>query len=227
MAGKAVVKAVVKTKATGKAVAKAVKKPVVAKAVKPAKAVAKKPTGAKAAKFNFNKLIMLIIRDVPKKGKKMTGGYKKTDIDLILTPILNFLNTKKNRDRIIKRIEDVYAAGLHDADIVKYKDDTIKLLKGADFDNNTVKKFLNRMVASNGTDINSFTNELKDSLKYDEPGIVDKSEKDKRFHNFEFINIVIELCNIYIRYYNNAYNTAASEKIKLEPVNPPNTPNPP
>jgi len=219
MAGKAVVKAAKKPVV--------VKKPAVAKAVKPAKAVAKKPalkkpTGAKAAKFNFNKLIMLIIRDVPKKGKKMTGGYKKADIDQILTLILTFLNTKKIRDRIIKRIEDVYAAGgQHGKGILKYKDDTITLLNGLDFDKDTVKMFLNRMFASNGTDNNSFTDELKDALKYNEPGLVDKSEKDKRFHNFEFINIVIELCNIYIRYYNNADNTGVSERIKLEPVIPP------
>ena len=159
---------------------------------------------------------MLIIRDVPKKGKKMTGGYKKADIDQILTIILTFLNTKKLRERIIKRIEDVYAVeGLHDKENLTYKDDTINLLKGADFDNNTVKTFLNRMFDSN----HSFTNKLKDSLKYNESGI-DKSEKDKRFHNFEFINIVIELCNIYIRYYNNADNTAFSEQIILEPVIP-------
>jgi hypothetical protein len=124
------------------------------------------------------------------------------------------------RERIIKGIEDVYAAGGgHDADILKYKDDTIKLLKDADFDNNTVKTFLSRMFASNGTVTHSFTNELKDSLKYNELGI-DKSEKDKRFHNFEFINIVIELCNIYIRYYNNAVNTGTSEQIELLKVIP-------
>jgi hypothetical protein len=221
MAGKAVVKAAKAAvkKADGK---KAVKKPAVAKAVKPVKAVAKKPAAKKptGAKFNFNKLIMLIIRDVPKKGKKMTGGYKKADIDPILNLILSFLNTKKIRERIIKRIEDVYAVGgVHGDEIRIYKDDTINLLKGADFDKDTVKTFLKRMFASKGTVIHSFTNELKESLKYDEAGI-NTSEKDKRFHNFEFINIVIELCNIYIRYYNNAENTAHSEQIELLKVIP-------
>jgi hypothetical protein len=105
MAGKAV------------AVAKAVvKKPVAAKAVakKPvaAKAVVKKPVAAKAAKkpavakFNLNKLMMLIVRDAPKKGKKMMGGYKKAPLQAgIFTPITTFITTY--RPRINNRITEI------------------------------------------------------------------------------------------------------------------------
>jgi len=201
----AVVKKVaVKNVAVKKVDGKKVAKPVVA--VK--KPVAKKPNVG--TKFNLHKLIMLIIRDAPKakKGNKMTGGYDKKSVDNILNIILQFLNTKKIRDRIAKLIEDVYAVGNHSRPIINYKDETIQLLRN-DINISNVKLLLGRMMEGS-----SFADELKVSLKYDEANI-SKFEKDKRFHNYEFINIVIVLCNIYINYYNNADDVADIDKIKV------------
>ena len=106
MAGKAVAvaKAVVKKPVAAKAVAKPVAKAtgkVVAKAAK--KPADKKPA---VAKFNLNKLMMLIVRDAPKKGKKMMGGYKKAPLQAgIFTPITTFITTY--RPRINNRITEI------------------------------------------------------------------------------------------------------------------------
>jgi len=215
MAGKAVVKAVVKAKATGKAVAKAVKKPVVAKAVKPAKAVAKKPTGAKAAKFNFNKLIMLIIRDVPKKGKKMTGGFEAQSFELIKGLIIDFINNHKKR--IYDRIKDSYVAR---GTAQNHKD----------YAKQTVNYITNDIVATDDTSIAGFhtfvgniTNPLFHNIILDKgspAAVIDtnEAETDKRMHIVNFMRIVIVLCQVYKDYHNNIKGQATIINEGVMPV---------
>jgi hypothetical protein len=95
MAGKAVAVAKKPAVVVKKPVAKATGKVVAKKPATGAKATAKKPA---VAKFNLNKLMMLIIRDVPKKGNKMTGGYDDKAIETtILLPIQIFILAKYNR----------------------------------------------------------------------------------------------------------------------------------
>ena len=201
MTGKAVAKAVVKTKATGKAVAKAVakavKKPVVAKAVKPAKAVAKKPTGAKAAKFNFNKLIMLIIRDVPKKGKKMTGGVKDTDVEQIRTKIIDFVGKKINRiTTLLHKVDE--SQGIHknmsDADIkkdmaTKWNGDIHSLILHI-YDNKIGKN----TDSTNYPDVNKLQEYLTANLAYPKKN---DHINDKGVFDQLFMIVVVALCKVY------------------------------
>jgi len=72
----------------------AVKKPSAAKKPSAKKPSAKKPTGAK---FNLNKLMMLLVRGAPKKGKKMMGGYKMDRIKSLLDLIDPFIYNSRNR----------------------------------------------------------------------------------------------------------------------------------
>ena len=117
-------------KATGKVVAKAAKKPATTKAT--GKATAKKPVATKAtakkpvvAKFNLNKLMMLIVRDAPKKGKKMMGGYIAADINNIKQQIVNFIHAhyKKIVEKI-RKIEPTYN-DIGDITLIGATNDTI------------------------------------------------------------------------------------------------------
>lgn len=80
-----------------------VKKPTVKKPTTAAKKPGvKKPTAAKkkpatGAKFNINKLIMLIARGAPKKSNKMTGGYKEDRITSLKKLIDDFIVTSYDR----------------------------------------------------------------------------------------------------------------------------------
>lgn len=80
-----------------------VKKPTVKKPTTAAKKPGvKKPTAAKkkpatGAKFNINKLIMLIARGAPKKSNKMTGGYDQPRINPLTTMIDNFIEASYDR----------------------------------------------------------------------------------------------------------------------------------
>lgn len=80
-----------------------VKKPTVKKPTTAAKKPGvKKPTAAKkkpatGAKFNINKLIMLIARGAPKKSNKMTGGYKGDRIKSLTDLIEGFILTSYER----------------------------------------------------------------------------------------------------------------------------------
>lgn len=86
-----------------------VKKPTVKKPTTAAKKPGvKKPTAAKkkpatGAKFNINKLIMLIARGAPKKSNKMTGGYDGTRIKSLIDLIDSFILS--SYDRIKQRAE--------------------------------------------------------------------------------------------------------------------------
>lgn len=80
-----------------------VKKPTVKKPTTAAKKPGvKKPTAAKkkpatGAKFNINKLIMLIARGAPKKSNKMTGGYKADRISSLTKLIEDFIEASYDR----------------------------------------------------------------------------------------------------------------------------------
>jgi hypothetical protein len=80
-----------------------VKKPTVKKPTTAAKKPGvKKPTAAKkkpatGAKFNINKLIMLIARGAPKKSNKMTGGYDGTRIKSLTDLIDSFISSSYDR----------------------------------------------------------------------------------------------------------------------------------
>jgi hypothetical protein len=194
MAGKVVAKAA--KAAVKKADGKKAVKPAKAVTKKPAKAVAKKPTGAKAAKFNFNKLIMLIIRDVPKKGNKMTGGYKKTDLQAnIFTPITNFITTHKQR--IKNRITEILSnetllktsIGIPVSDDVPdIFDNTFKEANIEQFIINIAEQEYLQKTLDNTTLPNNI---LPDAIGFD---------KHKYVNNF--MTIVIALCKVY-----NSFNT--------------------
>jgi hypothetical protein len=199
---KAVVKkpAVVKAKATGKAVAKPAKKPV-AKATKAAKAVAKKPvvkkpTGAKAAKFNFNKLIMLIIRDVPKKGKKMTGGYKKTDLQVnIFTPITKFITTHKQR--IKNRITEILSnETLLKPTIGITVGDSIPDIFTETVNESDIEKIIKNIAEQADLHKTLDNTTLPNTIQPDAIGF------DKHMYVINFMTIVIALCKVY-----NSFNT--------------------
>ena len=206
MAGKAVAvaKAVVKkpvAKAKKPVVAKAVaKKPVVAKAVakKPAVAkavVAKKPVAKKpaVAKFNLNKLMMLIVRDAPKKGKKMMGGYPLKDVQPTLDLIKPYLLTKK--DRIIERITAVRSVITVDADKTSL-DNAIKSL-------NTTDPTVFIDYIRNEGNITIVNTLRKDLVNYDKPQIInnDRYQIDKQDFDSNFMIIIIALCDVYSNFY--------------------------
>lgn len=212
MAGKAVAVAKAAKKPT---VAKAVKKPVVAKAAKKpvakatvkvvAKAV-KKPVATKAtakkpvvAKFNLNKLMMLIVRDAPKKGKKMMGGYKKADLQAtIFTPIITFITN--NKQRINSRITDILSnedllkttVGLPVADgIPAIFNETLNEADTIQFINNIAEQEYLQKTLDNFTLPNTVS-------------ITDLSNYDKRTYDTNFMTIVIALCKVYKRFDDNA-----------------------
>jgi hypothetical protein len=151
---------------------------------------------------------MLIIRDAPKakKGNKMTGGYKTTDTDIqkILNMIIDFLNKEATRERIKKRITEVYVSGKQTQD----SNEIIKQLTDSKFDQTSVKDFIKHITSNN---IGQTLCNINDPDGYIS---LTPIQKDKRNHNMNFIHIVVELCNVYKRYYNNADNTAADMKIK-------------
>ena len=141
----------------GKAVAKAVvKKPVAAK--KPV-ATKKPATGAKkpaVAKFNLNKLMMLIVRDAPKKGKKMMGGYKDSDISTnILNIIKTFIHINYNRiaynlDRIDKAGAGAGAgAGYDISDPPPHLNDIHQIIEHINSNSKSIKVNLNRLTTTN------------------------------------------------------------------------------
>ena len=92
-----------------------VKKPTVKKPTTAAKKHGvKKPTAAKkkpatGAKFNINKLIMLIARGAPKKSNKMTEGYDQGRINPLTKLIEDFLEA--SYERIKRRAESQTATG--------------------------------------------------------------------------------------------------------------------
>lgn len=194
MAGKAVAvaKAVVKKHV---AKAKAAKKPVVV-----AKAVVKKPVAAKAvakkpavAKFNLNKLMMLIVRDAPKKGKKMMGGYPLKDVQPTLDLIKPYLLTKK--DRIIERITAVRSVITVDADKT-FLDNAIKSL-------NTTDPTVFIDYIRNEGNITIVNTLRKDLVNYDKPPIInnDRYQIDKQDFDSNFMIIIIALCDVYSNFY--------------------------
>ena len=210
MAGKTVAKAVVKKVAVKKAdgvkkvdVKKADVKKVVVKKADAKKAVVKKPNVG--TKYNLHKLIMLIIRDAPKakKGNKMTGGYNTADTDIqkILNMIIEFLNKNATRERIKKRITEVNADATEDEK--KYLTEITKLLNTT-IDATSVKEFIRRIISS------IHTSQLCNFNKPTAYNSLTPIQKDKRNHNVNFIFIVVELCNVYRRYYNNAEDKTAN-----------------
>ena len=138
MAGKAV------------AVAKAVvKKPVAAKAVAKKPVAAKKPA---VAKFNLNKLMMLIVRDAPKKGKKMMGGYKDSDISTnILNIIKTFIHINYNRIAYnLDRIDKAGAgAGYDISDPPPHLNDIHQIIEHINSNSKSIKVNLNRLTTTN------------------------------------------------------------------------------
>lgn len=196
MAGKAVAvaKAVVK-----KPVAKA-KKPVVAKKPVAAKAVAKKPAAKKpaVAKFNLNKLMMLIVRDAPKKGKKMMGGYKKAALQAgIFTPITTFITTY--RPRIINRITEILSnESLLKTTVGVAVTTPIPVIVTNTPHERTIEQFIMNIAEQ------EFLYKTLDVFEL--PSIVNDTDMynfDKRTYDCNFMTIVIALCKVYKQFNNN------------------------
>jgi hypothetical protein len=176
-------------------VAKAAKKPV-AKAAKKPVVVAKKPA---VAKFNLNKLMMLIVRDAPKKGKKMMGGVKKTESDNIRNLILAFIG--KYRLRITTLLNKVDKRGIEpDMTTTEINSDTTTPWNGSlhglilhIYENNIVSN----ADANKYTDVNNLQNYLiSDTNNYPKN---DDHTKDKHVLDDIFMIVVIALCNVYGR----------------------------
>lgn len=190
MAGKAVAVA----KAAKKPVAKAAKKPVAVKAT--GKVVAKKPVVVAkkpvVAKFNLNKLMMLIVRDAPKKGKKMMGGYKKATVQPILDIITPFLILKK--ERIIARINAVRSAITIQADNTAL-DNAIISLNSAD-----PTGFIDYIFNLDKTQI--IAQLRNDLVNYDIPAIIDNNRQqiDKQDYDSNFMIIIIALCDVHYNF---------------------------
>jgi hypothetical protein len=199
MAGKAVAvaKAVVKKHV---AKAKAAKKPVATKAVakKPAaaKAVAKKPV---VAKFNLNKLMMLIVRDAPKKGKKMMGGVKISESDTIRKLILDFIG--KYRFRITTLLNKVDKRGIeNDMTQPEITTDT-STPWGGSLNGLILHIYDNRIVNNADGTIYPDTNKLQGYLISDPNNYPKKDNhaQDKIVLDDIFMIVVIALCNVYGR----------------------------
>ena len=183
----------------GKAVAKAVvKKPVAAK--KPV--ATKKPVAAKkpaVAKFNLNKLMMLIVRDAPKKGKKMMGGVGVTEATNIRKLILNFIG--KYRLRITTLLNKVDIRNIEsDMTPVQITADTITPWEGSlnglilhIYDN----KIVNNANATTYPDTNKLQQYLI-SVPTNYPN-KDNHTQDKIVLDDIFMIVVIALCNVYGR----------------------------
>ena len=202
MAGKAVAvakaakKPAVVAKATGKATVKATGKATVKVVAKKPAVVVKKPA---VAKFNLNKLMMLIVRDAPKKGKKMMGGYKKADLQAtIFTPIITFITN--NRQRINSRITDILS-----------NENLLKTTVGVPVADGTPDIFNETLnVANTIPFINNIAEQdfLQKTLdNFTLPNVVSISELskyDKRTYDTNFMTIVIALCKVYKRFDDNA-----------------------
>lgn len=180
--------AVVKAKATGKATGKAVvKKPTAAKAV------VKKPAVAKVAKFNLNKLMMLIVRDAPKKGKKMMGGYKKAALQArIFTPITDFIT--KHKERIKNRITELLSNEvLLKTTIQLNAGDATPIIFNDTFNESNIEQFIINIGE------HAYLRNTLDNFTL--PNIPDKSTElskfDKRTYDCNFMTIVIALCKVY------------------------------
>ena len=206
MAGKAVAvaKAVVKKPVSAKAVAKPVakaKKPtakatgkVVAKAAK--KPAAKKPA---VAKFNLNKLMMLIVRDAPKKGKKMMGGVKISESDTIRKLILDFIG--KYRFRITTLLNKVDKRGIeNDMTQPEITTDTSTPWEGS-LNGLILHIYTNVIVDNVDASVYTDTNNLQQYLisvptNYPKK---DNHTQDKIVLDDIFMIVVIALCNVYGR----------------------------
>jgi hypothetical protein len=189
MAGKAVAVAKKPAVVTKKpaVVAKAAKKPaVVAKAAKkPVAKAAKKPA---VAKFNLNKLMMLIVRDAPKKGKKMMGGYPLKDVQPTLDLIKPYIISKK--DRIIERINAVRSVVTVDAD----KTDLDNAIRSLSSDLTQFISYI-RNEGDKGT-VNTLRTEL---VNINKPPIINNNryQIDKQIFDSNFMIIIIALCDVY------------------------------
>ena len=220
MAGKAVAvaKAAKKPAAKKPTVAKAAKKPAAKKptvAAKKPTVAAKKPTVAKAAKkpavakatgkkpavakFNLNKLMMLIVRDAPKKGKKMMGGVKSSDSDKIRQLILNFIGM--HRLRITTLLNKVDKYGLH-ADMTP-ADITADITTPWEGDLNglILHIYTNKIVNNANTAMYKDVNNLQQYLISNTTNYPKKDDhsQDKSVLDDIFMTVVIALCNVYGR----------------------------
>lgn len=195
MAGKAV--AVAKAVAKKPVGAKAAKKPVGAK--KPV--AAKKPADKKpaVAKFNLNKLMMLIVRDAPKKGKKMMGGVKISESDTIRKLILDFIG--KYRLRIttllnkvdIRNIEIDMTPAQINADTSTPWEGSLNGLILHIYEN----KIVNNVDASKYIDANNLQYYLiSNPANYPKQN---DNTQDKIVLDDIFMIVVIALCNVYGR----------------------------
>jgi len=155
---------------------------------------AKKPT----AKFNLNKLIMLIGRNPQKKGKKMMGGapYANTLLDGIKNIIHAFLLTNKNK--LIKIIRDFYidsgpTAGQGHAFATKNHTRSIafNLLNLADFSDIPRRNIIIGGIAGN------MSTEIFD-------GCNSPNFETKHIFNSNYMIIAQVLCKVYISLHNNS-----------------------
>ena len=193
---------------TGKAKPTAAAKKPTAAAKKPT-AAAKKPT----AKFNLNKLIMLIGRNPQKKGKKMMGGYMNQTVNPIKDIILTFLNKIETRRRIKRYLHDYYNntmviyAKKFTTDHNNYVKNHFKTI----YDSLDLNKqimthdefipFIQCMISSAGDEIDTLI---------DDPDIVDyrankaaaSNEIFRKFMNMNFMIIVKVLCKVYANFHN-------------------------
>ena len=185
MAGKAV--AVAKAAKKPAVVAKAVVKKPVAKA-KPA-AVKAKPATKKpvVAKFNLNKLMMLIVRDAPKKGKKMMGGgYTNDSIKPIKVLIHKFI--KDNYDRVFSSANMVGFNKVNDSNR----------------DYAHIKSIIQH-IGGDGNHSILFDNTLYNSYS--------PNEKDKYTYDMNFNLIVQTLCKVYVSFIEHAEGGEASDLV--------------
>lgn len=216
----------------GKAVAvakAAVKKPVAAKAKKPvsAKAVAKKPVAAKAvakkpavAKFNLNKLMMLIVRDAPKKGKKMMGGYKKTDTQILVIKkqIFDFINKEDIRNRIRNRLIEVYdnnraVGNRHNDNTITYAKSIADLLISPLIEATSFKFFVGSMNGSLADELQNYSYDTTTNAfnPKSNPHIKD-------IYDINFFIIIIALCKVYYYFHNSADDVGTDN---ITATNPP------
>jgi hypothetical protein len=198
MAGKAVAVAKKPAVAVAKKPAVVAKKPaVVAKAAKkPVAKAAKKPA---VAKFNLNKLMMLIVRDAPKKGKKMMGGVKKTESDNIRNLILAFIG--KYRLRITTLLNKVDKRGIEpDMTTTEINSDTTTPWNG-DLNGLILHIYENNIVSNADATIYKDVNNLQKYLISDTNNYPknDDHAKDKLVLDDIFMIVVIALCNVYGR----------------------------
>jgi hypothetical protein len=195
MAGKTVAKAAKKPAVVAKKPVVVAKKPaVVAKAT--GKVVAKKPA---VAKFNLNKLMMLIVRDAPKKGKKMMGGVNKTESDAIRNIILSFIG--KYRLRITTLLNKVDTRGIEiDMTTSEITADTSLPWNGS-LHGLIFHIYKNKIVSNADAIKYTEANNLQKYLISDANNYPKKDNhtQDKRVLDDIFMIVVIALCNVYGR----------------------------